>query len=107
MRLEEMEEADRERIVCALDELRFAFTRFRQIGFTKSTFINRLTVSQRRSLFLHAGLTEQEFMMPHWRLEEDSCYWRDKLFRALRELFSLFEYAPTILTSVKPEQYLH
>ncbi|EQA1322278.1 replication protein, partial [Escherichia coli] len=24
-----------------------------------------------------------------------------------RELFSLFEYAPTILTSVKPEQYLH
>ncbi|HEJ1038459.1 TPA: replication protein, partial [Escherichia coli] len=23
------------------------------------------------------------------------------------ELFSLFEYAPTILTSVKPEQYLH
>ncbi|EJH9610769.1 replication protein, partial [Escherichia coli] len=25
----------------------------------------------------------------------------------LRELFSLFEYAPTILTSVKPEQYLH
>ncbi|EBC8533890.1 replication protein, partial [Escherichia coli] len=22
-------------------------------------------------------------------------------------LFSLFEYAPTILTSVKPEQYLH
>ncbi|HFM3195225.1 TPA: replication protein, partial [Escherichia coli] len=32
---------------------------------------------------------------------------RDALFRALRELFSLFEYAPTILTSVKPEQYLH
>ncbi|EDU7941884.1 replication protein B, partial [Salmonella enterica subsp. arizonae] len=22
-------------------------------------------------------------------------------------LFNLFEYAPTILTSVKPEQYLH
>lgn len=70
MRLEEMEEADRERIVCALDELRFAFTRLRQLGVTKTTFIRRLTVSQRRSLFLHAGLTEHEFMMPHWRLEE-------------------------------------
>ena len=107
MRLEEMEEADRERSVCALDELRFAFTRLRQLGVTKTTFIRRLTVSQRRSLFLHAGLTEHEFMMPHWRLEEENCFWRDKLFRALRELFSLFEYAPTILTSVKPEQYLH
>ncbi|MBM0887623.1 replication protein B, partial [Escherichia coli] len=38
---------------------------------------------------------------------EESCYWREKLFRALRELLSLFEYAPTILTSVKPEKYLH
>ncbi|MEF4463033.1 replication protein B [Escherichia coli] len=107
MRLEDMEESDRERLVCALDELRFAFDRFRQIGSTKATFISRLTVSQRRSLFLHAGLTEQEFIMPHWRLNDEDCYWRDKLFRALRELFSLFEYAPTILTSVKPEQYLH
>ncbi|RYA88206.1 replication protein B, partial [Enterobacter cloacae complex sp. 743-2DZ2F-22B] len=84
-----------------------AFTRYRQLGASKATFISRLTVSQRRSLFLHAGLTEQEFMMPHWRLNEEDCYWRDKLFRALRELFSLFDYAPTILTSVKPEQYLH
>lgn len=107
MRLEEMAEADRERLVCALDELRNAFARHRQIGSSKATFISRLTVSQRRSLFLHAGLTEQEFMMPHWRLNEEDCYWRVKLFRALRELFSLFEYAPTILTSVKPEQYLH
>ena len=107
MRLEEMTEADRERLVCALDELRNAFARHRQIGSSKATFISRLTVSQRRSLFLHAGLTEQEFMMPHWRLNEEDCYWRDKLFRALRELFSLVEYAPAILTSVKPEQYLH
>ena len=105
--LEEMDEADRERLVCALDELRFAFCRFRQHGSTRATFISRLTVSQRRSLFRHAGLTDQEFSMPHWRLNEDDCYWRDKLFRALRELFSLFGYAPTILTSVKPEQYLH
>ncbi|HHT4103495.1 TPA: replication protein B, partial [Enterobacter hormaechei] len=103
----EMTEADRERLVCALDELRTAFSRHRQLGASKATFISRLTVSQRRSLYLHAGLTEQEFMMPHWRLNEEDCYWRDKLFRALQELFSLFEYAPTILTSVKPEQYLH
>ncbi|MGF6099564.1 hypothetical protein M2429_000217 [Enterobacter sp. A4] len=102
-----MTEADRERLVCTLDEMRNAFTRYRQLGASKATFTSRLTLSQRRSLFLHAGLTEQEFMMPHWRLNEEDCYWRDKLFRALRELFSLFEYAPTILTSVKPEQYLY
>ena len=71
------------------------------------TFLSFLTVSQRRTLFLHAGLTENEFNQPYWRVNEDSCYWREQLFRALRELFSLFEYAPTILTSVKPEQYLH
>ena len=71
------------------------------------TFLSFLTVSQRRTLFMHAGLTEKEFNQPYWRINEESCYWRDALFRALRELFSLFEYAPTILTSVKPEQYLH
>ncbi len=69
--------------------------------------VHFLTVSQRRTLFMHAGLTEKEFNQPYWRINEESCYWRDALFRALRELFSLFEYAPTILTSVKPEQYLH
>ncbi|HAJ2724811.1 TPA: replication protein [Escherichia coli] len=56
---------------------------------------------------MHARLTEKEFNQPYWRINEESCYWREALFRALRELFSLFEYAPTILTSVKPEQYLH
>ena len=58
-------------------------------------------------LLKEIGLTEKEFNQPYWRVNEDSCYWREQLFRALRELFSLFEYAPTILTSVKPEQYLH
>ncbi len=107
MRLEEMNDVDRERLVCAIDELRSAFSRRRQIGASKYAYINFLTVSQRRTLFLHAGLTEKEFNQPYWRINEDACYWRDALLRALRELFNLFEYAPTILTSVKPEQYLH
>lgn len=64
--------------------------------------------SQSASHFIYAcGIDRKEFNQPYWRINEESCYWRDALFRALRELFSLFEYAPTILTSVKPEQYLH
>lgn len=107
MRFEEMNDVDRERLACAIDELRGAFSKRRQVGASESTYISYLTVSQRRTLFLHAGLTEKEFNQPYWRVNEHSCYWREQLFRALRELFSLFEYAPTILTSVKPEQYLH
>ena len=102
-----MNDVDRERLACAIDELRGAFSKRRQVGASESAYISYLTVSQRRTLFLHAGLTEKEFNQPYWRVNEESCYWREKLFRALRELFSLFEYAPTILTSVKPEQYLH
>ncbi|MGU3447615.1 replication protein B [Enterobacteriaceae bacterium C34A] len=106
-RFEEMNDVDRERLACAIDELRAAFSKRRQVGASEIAYISYLTVSQRRTLFMHAGLTENEFNQPYWRINEDSCYWREKLFRALRELFSLFEYAPTILTSVKPEQYLH
>ena len=90
MRFEEMNDVERERLVCAIDELRGAFSKRRQVGASE-----------------YARLTEKEFNQPYWRINEESCYWRDALFRALRELFSLFEYAPTILTSVKPEQYLH
>ena len=107
MRFEEMNDVDRERLACGIDELRAAFSKRRQVGASESSYIGFLSVGQRRTLFLHAGLSEVEFNQPYWRIDEDSCYWREKLFRALRELFSLFEYAPTILTSVKPEQYLH
>ncbi|KPP07467.1 hypothetical protein, partial [Escherichia coli] len=107
MRFEEMNDVERERLVCAIDELRGAFSKRRQVGASEYAYISFLTVSQRRTLFMHARLTEKEFNQPYWRINEESCYWRDALFRALRELFSLFEYAPTILTSVKPEQYLH
>ncbi|EHP0843620.1 replication protein B [Escherichia coli] len=107
MRFEEMNDVDRERLACAIDELRAAFSKRRQVGASESAYISFLTVGQRRSLFLHAGLSEVEFNQPYWRIDEDACYWREKLFCALRELFGLFEHAPTILTSVKPEQYLH
>jgi len=36
--------------------------------------------------------------LPRW---QDTCDFYNGM------IFSLFEYAPTILTSVKPEQYLH
>ncbi len=91
-----MNDVERERLVCAIDELRGHSqnaVRLAQV----SMHISFLTVSQRRTLFMHARLTEKEFNQPYWRINEESCYWRDVLFRALRELFSLFEYAPTIL----------
>lgn len=105
--LEEMSEADRERVVCAIDELRGAFAKYRKHGISQSAFIARLTISQRRTLFFHAGLTEDEFNLPHWRIDDQSCKWREALLIALSELFSLFESTPKILTAVPPEQYVH
>ncbi|MCK2182246.1 replication protein B [Hafnia paralvei] len=107
VKLEEMNDADRERVVCVIAELSRAFAEYRKHGISKSGFIGRLTVSQRRTLFRHAGLTDKEFSQPYWHMDDETCLWREKLFRALRELFSLFRYAPTVLTAVKPEQYLH
>lgn len=107
MTLQEMNDAEREQLVCAVDELRSAFAVYRKHGISTTGFIGRLTISQRRTLFFHAGLTEAEFSQPYWRIDEENCLWREALFRALRELFKLFEYAPTILTSVRPEMYLH
>ncbi|VEI69221.1 Uncharacterised protein [Serratia fonticola] len=105
--LEEMNEADRQRVVCAIGELRSAFAKYRKHGVSQSRFIGRLTISTRRTLFFHAGLTEAEFNQPHWRMDDKGCAWREALLKALRELFSLFERTPMILTAVKPEQYLH
>lgn len=107
LKLEEMSEADCERVVCAIGELRSAFAKYRKHGISKSGYIGRLTIAQRRTLFLHAGLTEAEFNQPCWRIDDESCAWREALFKALRELFNLFDRAPTILTAVKPEKYLH
>lgn len=107
MKLQEMNDIDRERVVCAIGELGEAFAERRKERIDYSGFVGRLTRSQRKTLFLHAELTEVEFNQPHWQLNDESCLWREKLFRALRELLSLFKHAPTVLTAVKPEQYLH
>lgn len=62
MRFEEMNDVDRERLVCAIDELRAAFSRRRQVGASEYAYISFLTVSQRRTLFMHAGLTEKNLI---------------------------------------------
>ncbi len=49
MRFEEMNDVDRERLVCAIDELRAAFSRRRQVGASEYAYISFLTVSQRRT----------------------------------------------------------
>ncbi|WP_421666482.1 replication protein B [Klebsiella pneumoniae] len=70
MRFEEMNDVERERLVCAIDELRGAFSKRRQVGASEYAYISFLTVSQRRTLFMHAGLTEKEFNQPYWRIKE-------------------------------------
>ncbi|EPO6323089.1 replication protein B, partial [Escherichia coli] len=75
MRFEEMNDVERERLVCAIDELRGAFSKRRQVGASEYAYISFLTVSQRRTLFMHARLTEKEFNQPYWRINEESCYW--------------------------------
>ncbi|KHN51353.1 MULTISPECIES: hypothetical protein [Pectobacterium] len=106
-RLEEMSAAERERIVCAIDELRRAFSKARNRGVNTSTFLSWLNVSERKTLFMHAGLTEKEFNQPYWRIDDISCPWRNKISHALNELFSLFDDTPDILTAIKPEEYLN
>ncbi|WP_409161210.1 replication protein B [Pectobacterium sp. B2J-2] len=106
-RLEEMPTAERERIVCAIDELRRAFSKVRSRGVNTSTFLSWLNVGERKTLFMHAGLTEKEFNQPYWRIDDESCQWRKPILRALNELVSLFDAAPDILTAIKPEEYLN
>lgn len=55
MRLEEMNDADRERLINAIDELRNTFSKSRQMGASASTFVGRMTVSQRRALSCMPG----------------------------------------------------
>lgn len=106
-RLEEMDAESRGRVVCAIDELRRAFSRRRKQGVNHSTFLSWLNLSERRTLFMHAGLSEAEFNQPYWRIDDESCQWRDKVIKAINELVSLFNDAPEILTAVKPEYYLN
>ncbi|WP_226099563.1 replication protein B [Dickeya oryzae] len=103
--LEEMEQEVCERVICALDELRKAFAKYRRHEVSDSAFIKRLSIGERRTLFFHAGLTATEFNQPIWRIESETCHWRAPLIRALQELLSAFDDAPAILTSVKPEIY--
>ncbi|HFR4115520.1 TPA: replication protein B [Yersinia enterocolitica] len=107
MKLQEMNDNERERVVCAIGELSIAFAERRKDRIDSVGFVGRLTMGQRKTLFFHAQLTEKEFNQPYWYLNDESCLWREKLFRALRELLSLFKQPPTVLTAVKPEQYIH
>lgn len=106
-RLEEMDTEAGGNIVCAIDELRRAFSRRCKQGVNYSTFLSWLNLSERRTLFMHAGLPEAEFNQPYWRIDDESCQWRDKVIKAIDELVSLFDDAPEILTAVKPEDYLN
>ncbi|GAB7261399.1 replication protein B [Dickeya ananatis] len=104
--LDEMDEMARERVVSALNELRNAFGGSDIKGRSDVLpLVTRLHLSERRTLFFHAGLTAREFNHPLRRIEEPDCQWTDALVRAAGELHSLFSDAPDILSSIKPEHY--
>ncbi|WP_315707479.1 replication protein B [Brenneria uluponensis] len=103
--LEEMDETTRERVISALDELRQAFNHPPRLSTPVLGFIHRLSISERRTLFFHAGLSATEFNQPIQRIEDQSCTWSTSLLVALDELKTLFDDTPAILTSVKPENY--
>ncbi|WP_033568647.1 hypothetical protein [Dickeya undicola] len=104
--LEEMDEMARERMVSALNELRSAFELpEKQEHDSLLHRVRHLTLSERRTLFFHAGLTTQEFDHPLRRMDESDCPWATALNRAFEELRSLFAGAPDILTSIRPEHY--
>ncbi|WP_027711875.1 hypothetical protein [Dickeya chrysanthemi] len=104
--LDEMDEMARERIVSALNELRSAFdVPAIQEQSQLLPLVMGLRLSERRTLFFHAGLTAREFNHPLRRIDEPDCQWAQALGRAAVELHSLFTDAPDILTSIRPENY--
>ncbi|SLM63423.1 MULTISPECIES: hypothetical protein [Dickeya] len=103
--LDEMDEMARERLVNAMNELRHAFCSDEKPASLFAS-VRALRLSERRTLFFHAGLSTREFDQPLRRLEEQDCLWSGPLVRALDELNGLFADAPDVLTSVRPEHYL-
>lgn len=107
LRLSELDDSERERVINALDELRSHFAKYRKHAISNAAYVQRLPISVRKTLFLHAGLTQSEFNQPVWRIEDETCIWRDKVLKAIRELLNIFADVPDILTSVKPETYFN
>lgn len=104
--LHELNDADRECLVNALDELRKAFAKHRRHEVGNIAYLQRLTISERKTLFMHAGLTAAEFNQPLWRIDDAGCQWRGTLLTAIRELITAFDDAPIVLTAIKPEAYI-
>lgn len=101
----ELSQSERESIVCAIDDLRKAFAKYRKHGVSNTTFLSWLTAEQRKTLFKHAGLSEREYMQPYCYVDKDGCEWAGDVIRAMKELFHLFDDAPSVLSAVKPEEY--
>ncbi|MEL7630974.1 replication protein B [Pectobacterium aroidearum] len=106
MAFDDMTMSEREQIVQALDELRGAFPKNRKAGSRLMTFLTCLRVSERRTLYRHAGLSDQEFQLPISCIDQEGSELRKPIVTALDELCSLFADMPVILTAVRAEDYL-
>ncbi|MEQ9971357.1 replication protein B [Pectobacterium carotovorum] len=101
-----MSMAEREQIVQALDELRGAFSKNRRVSSRLMTFLTCLRVSERRTLYRHAGLSDKEFQLPISSIDEEDSELGKPIIAALDELCCLFADMPHILTAVRAENYL-
>ncbi|MBN3262983.1 replication protein B [Pectobacterium brasiliense] len=101
-----MSMAEREQIVQALDELRGAFPKNRKVGSRLMMLLTCLRVSERRTLYRHAGLSDKEFQLPISCIVQEDSELRKPIVAALDELCSLFTDMPEILTAVRAEDYL-
>ncbi len=63
MRFEEMNDVERERLVCAIDELRGAFSKRRQVGASEYAYI-MLFNCQSASHFIYARTTDRKRIQP-------------------------------------------
>ncbi|MEQ9883247.1 replication protein B [Pectobacterium brasiliense] len=100
-----MSMTEREQIVQALDELRGAFSKNRRAISRLMTFLTCLRVSERRTLYRHAGLSDKEFQLPIASVDKEDSELRKPIVTALDELSSLFADMPVILTAVRAEAY--
>ncbi|MDX6917847.1 replication protein B [Pectobacterium carotovorum] len=106
MEFDAMSMAEREQIVQSLDELRGAFSKSRRAFSRLMTFLTCLRVSERRTLYRHAGLSDKEFQLPISSIDKEDSELRKAIITALDELCSLFADMPVILATVRAENYL-
>ncbi|MGL4925639.1 MAG: replication protein B [Plesiomonas shigelloides] len=97
--------SERENIVNAIDELRHAFASYRKHEVSNTKFLSWMTVQQRKTLYVYAGLSDVESMQPYCLIDNPNWPGSEPLINAIRDLCKLFGSAPQVLTAIEPSAY--